>query len=104
MSKIYQLIEEQINNIFRINMEESNGQLRLPGWIPGPQFVRPLIQFVSAIIFIAIVLYFGVRLWNFGIQPVLPGIVAPIQPGQPGQNSTPETQLLLTLLAFLMFF
>lgn len=103
MSKIYKLIEEQVNILLRFVLEdERTGQIQYGQWIKGPKWVKPAVQLITTLIFLAIVLFFGVYLWNFGLQPVFPGVVAKINPADPNQAANPYTQLILSLLAMMM--
>lgn len=104
MSKIYQLIQDQVDNIVRIlSKEDVQGNVYYPAWLGGNKYVKPVIQVLSLLLFILVVLFFGVQLWNYGLQPVLPGVVAKIDPSNLGQDSNPMVQMLLTLLALMVF-
>ncbi len=104
MSKIYLLIQEQVNNLLRFVLEDNEtGEIQYSSWVPGPKWVKPIIQLLTILIFLAVVLFFGLYLWNYGLQPAFPGIVAKLNPNDPNQASNPYTQLILTLLALIMF-
>jgi len=104
MSKIYKLIEEQVNNILRWRLEDDlTGQIQYNQWISGPKVVKPIIQLIATFIFLFVVLFFGLYLWNYGLHPAFPGVVAKIDPLNPAQAANPYTQLILTLLALMMF-
>jgi len=104
MSKIYTLIENQVNALLRVRMEDDfTGEINYGPWIKGPKWVQPFVTGITIIIFIIIFMIFGLALWNYGIQPVLPGIVAKIDGANPAQAASPYVQLMITLLAFMMF-
>ena len=104
MSKIYKLIEEQVNILLRFLLEdEKTGQVHYPAWLPGGKYIKPVVQLLTILVFLAVVLIFGVYLWNYGLQPAFPGIVARLDPMNPSQASNAYTQLVLTLIALMMF-
>lgn len=103
MSKIYKLIEEQVNILLRFVLEDDRtGQIQYGQWIKGPKWVKPAVQLLTTLVFLAVVLFFGLYLWNFGLQPAFPGLVAKIDSSNPAQAANPYTQLVLTLLAMMM--
>lgn len=103
MSKIYNMIESQINNLLRFKLEDDwSGEIKYNKWISGPKAVKPFVQAITTLIFLAVILTFGLYLWNTGLVPVFPGIVAPIDPTNPSQAANPYVQLILTLLALMM--
>lgn len=104
MSKLYKLIEEQVNILLRFIMEDDRGQIQYGKWIQGPKWVKPFIQFVTTIIFLLIILAFGLYLWNYGLHPVMPGLIARIDSNNPLQARNPYAQLVLTLLALMLIF
>jgi hypothetical protein len=104
MSKIYKLIEDQVNILLRFVLEdEYTGQIQYGKWISGPKWVKPFIHLITTLVFLFVVLFFGLYLWNFGLHPVFPGVVAKIDPMNPVQSSNPYSQLVLTLVALMMF-
>jgi hypothetical protein len=104
MSRIYALIEEQVNNILRMILEDDEtGQIKWNGIISGPTRIRPFITFVSFFVFLALILTVGVFFWNKGLQPVFPGIVAKIDSNNPAQAPSEYVQLVTTLFAIMMF-
>ncbi len=105
MSKIYMLIENQVNNLLRLVMEDDySGQIQYGPWIKSAKWVQPIVTALTTLIFLAIALSFGIYLWNYGIQPVFPGIVAKIDGLNPAQASNTYVQLIITLIAIMMFF
>lgn len=105
MSKIYTLIEDQVSNIVRIILEdEDTGELKFGSFIKGPKWVKPAISIITAFVFLFIALFFGLYLWNYGLAPVFPSLVAKIDPvSRPDQAGNPYVQLFLTLIALMMF-
>lgn len=104
MSKIYSLIETQINNILRVVLvDDYTGEIKYGSMIPGPKWVAPVVSVLTSMVFLLIVLTFGVFLWNKGLHPVFPNIVAPIDGNNPIQSSSPGVQLVLTLFALMLF-
>jgi hypothetical protein len=105
MSKIYVLIETQVNNLLRLMMEDDyTGQIQYGPLIKGPKWVQPIVSLITTLVFLGIALTFGIYLWNYGIQPVFPGIVAKIDGANPAQASSVYLQLVITLIALMMFF
>lgn len=105
MPKLYDMIEEQINILLRFMLEdEDTGEIQYGGWIKGPRWIRPIIYFVSLIIYILITLYFGLYLWNQGLHVAFPGVVAHIGPGISQQLKQPYSQLVVTLISMLLIF
>ena len=103
MSRIYNLIEDQVNILLRFVLEDDmTGQIQYGRWIRGPKWVKPAVQLITTIVFIGIILSFGLFLWNYGLHPVFPGVVARIDPSNSAQAANPYTQLVLTLLALMM--
>ena len=104
MSKIYSLIESQVNNILRIVLvDDYTGEVHYGAIIPGPKWVAPVVSFLTSVVFLLIVLTFGVFLWNKGLHPVFPNIVAQINGNNPAQASSEGMQLVLTLFALMLF-
>ncbi len=104
MSKIYNLIENQVNILLRFVMEDDmTGQVNYGAWIKGPKEIQLAVQVITTLVFIFIALFFGLYLWNYGLQPAFPGLVARIDGSNPAQATNPYSQLILTLLAIMMF-
>lgn len=104
MSKIYALIESQVNNIMKVLLvDDQTGQVNYGGLIPGPKWVGLVVQLVASIIFLSIALFFGLYLWNYGLAPVFPNVIAPISPNNPSQAGSAYVQLTLTLFALMLF-
>lgn len=104
MPRLYSLIEDQINNLFRFQMEDENGSVQYNKYIQGPKMLRPVISFVAAMIFLLIILTFGIYLWNHGLSPVMPNIFMKIDSMNPSQFSNSYIQLFITLLGLSMVF
>ena len=105
MSRIFTLIEEQVNNIVRILLEDQEtGELMFGSWLPTPSYIQPLVSAVAIVLFLGLILVFGVYLWNKGLHPAFPGIVAKLDASNPNQSGSPYTQLLITLLAIMTIF
>lgn len=104
MSKIYSLIESQVNNILRIMLvDDYTGEINYGTMIPGPKWVAPVVSILTSVVFLMIVLTFGVFLWNKGLHPVFPNVVAVIDSKNPLQASSEGMQLVLTLFALMLF-
>lgn len=104
MSKIYAIIESQVNNILRLNMEDENGVVQYGTLIPAPKYIQPFISLLTALIIVILVSIFGLFLWNQGLHATMPNVFAEIATGQPGQAQKPFVQLLITLLALMFIF
>jgi hypothetical protein len=94
MSKLYTLIEQQVNNFLRLVFEDDSGNVEYGGIIPGAKWVAPVIQFIAILVFLFIILFVGQYLWNKGLVPAF-SFVQEIEDSQ---------QMLLTLFALIMFF
>jgi hypothetical protein len=100
MSKLFSLIQTQVDNLFKFNVQSDQG-LVLPTWIPHQMYLRPVINIISAIFFILVVLMFGKFLWNQGLAPVF-SVIAPIGEFDRRVQYPAFTQLIVTLLALMM--
>jgi len=107
MSRLYNLIEEQILNLVSaMSVVNNDDQVLFFGLNLKVQrpFVNMIIKIIAASIYLGLALYFGVQLWNQGLAAVMPTVVASI-----GNNGMPVAQLpneymqLLTTLFALMF-
>lgn len=104
MSKIYALIENQVNNILRILLvDDYTGEIKYGSFIPGPKWVAPVVSILTSLLFLFVVLTFGVFLWNKGLHPLFPNVVAVIDGKNPNQANTEWVQLVLTLFALMLF-
>lgn len=101
MSKLFSLIQSQVDNLFKFNVQTEQG-LILPAWVPHQMYLRPMINLISAIFFLIIVLMFGKFLWNQGIVSVF-NIALPIG-GEMERRAqlTAYPQLIVTLMALMM--
>ena len=103
MSRIYNMIEDQVNILLRIVLEDDQtGQINYGSWLSGPKWVKPLVTLITTVIFLLVIMSFGLYLWNYGLVPVFPGIVARIDASNPSQASNPFVQLVVTFLALMM--
>lgn len=105
MSRIFSLIETQVNLILGTILDQGTLDKIRDGEIQiGPQSIVPVAYFLSMLIFLFVILAFGVYLWNFGLHPVFPGIIAKIDPANPAQATNPYVQLVITLIAIMTIF
>jgi hypothetical protein len=101
---MYALIESQVNNIMKVMLvDDQTGEVYYGGLVPGPKWVGLIVQLIASIVFLSVALFFGLYLWNYGLAPVFPNIVAPISPSNPSQSGNAYVQLTLTLFALMMF-
>ena len=100
MSRLFALIQTQVDNLFKFNVQSDQG-LVLPAWIPHQMYLRPLINIISAVFFILIVLMFGKFLWNQGLAPVF-NVISPIGEFDRRPQYSAFMQLIVTLLALMM--
>jgi len=107
MSRLYNLIEEQILNVVSaVSVVTPKDDVVFFGI--NLTMKRPLVNFliklISALVYLGLALYFGVTLWNQGLAAVMPNVIGAI--GQPGvmvqQLPNEYMQLVVTLFA-LMF-
>lgn len=94
MSKLYSMVETQIGTLVS-NMNVDS--------VLGLNLVM-FVKIASSIVYIAIVLTFGIYLWNHGFQPLFPGLAAKIDGNDSNQFSNEYAQLIMTLLALMMLF
>jgi hypothetical protein len=102
MPRLYNLIEDQVSIITRMIMENDYGDVEYGGFIRSPKWVKPIINLVSVLIYLGILFVGGLFLWNRGLSAVIPAI-SPIGESRPKQLRNRFTQLLLTLIALMMF-
>jgi hypothetical protein len=104
MSKLYNLIEGQVNTLLRFFMETDEGQIRYTDLLSGPKQIKAFIAIISAVVFGMITILFGLYLWNQGLHPVFPNVIAPIGKESYPQSENPFFQLIVTLvsLAFII--
>lgn len=106
MSRLYNLIEEQILNLISaFTFVDSNDEVVFFGM--NLKVNRPLVNFfiklISAMIYLGFALYFGTMLWNQGLSAVMPNVISPIGVvGVVPQLRSQYMQLMITLVA-LMF-
>ena len=104
MSRIYNLIENQVNSILRLLLEDNQtGQVDY-SWVGGPKWIQPIVTLITSVLFLTVLLSFGLYLWNFGLVPVFPGLVAPISSTNTAQAANPFIQLVITFIALMMIF
>lgn len=101
MSRLYTIIENQVNNLLQYLMIDEAGRIQYNSIIPTPDSIRPAIVILTMMFFIAIVSTLGIFLWNQGLSPLLP--VEPIT-GSGKQLKNKYLQLFLTLVSINMLF
>lgn len=105
MSTLYSMIENQINLLLRFFLETDEGEIRYTDLLSGPKQIKAFITLLSALLFIVLVIFFGLYLWNQGLQPVFPSVISPIGLEKPfEQSKNPFFQLILTLIALTLVF
>lgn len=108
MSKLYNFIESQVNNMLQSLMTDESGRIQFNAIISTPASIRPWIAALTTVLFVMVMFIFGIFIWNKGLATVFPGVVAPIegasmgQMNQYGQMNNKYVQLLLTLVALNM--
>ena len=103
MPTLYNIIYEQVMSMIRFNIEKEDGTNDYSYIIPDERWIKPIVHVISSLLFILIALIFGVFLWNKGLVPVFPDVIAKID-GRKGQQKTPYTQFILTFFALGMLF
>lgn len=101
MSTFYAIIESQVNTILKFMFEDRQEQEK--SWVPGPRWIQLIVQFFTLLVIMFLIAFFGLYLWNRGIHPILPEIISPID-GREGQFQNPYLQLIVTIIALMMFF
>jgi hypothetical protein len=103
MSKLYNFIESQVNNMLQSLMTDESGRIQFNSIISTPAAIRPWIATLTTILFVMIMFIFGIFIWNQGLATVFPGVVARIEGnGANGQVNNKYIQLLITLVALNM--
>ncbi len=105
MSRIYNFIEAQINDILRLAVTNDQGDIdwSLNRWL-SPSNVKLVIALISSLCYLLILSMAGIYLWNHGIHAMAPGIVRPFGNGSYQQFQNQYQQLFITLFAMVMFF
>lgn len=77
MSRIYNIIEGQVNNILRITMEGEDGQVEWDFWSQyiDPKYIRVIVSLIASIIYLMLFSMLGIYLWNQGIHVMAPNVV-----------------------------
>ena len=106
MSRLYSIIEGQVNNILRIIMEGEQGQVDWDFWSQyiTPKYLRVSISLFASIVYLTILSMVGIYLWNQGIATMAPGIVKPFGNKAVSQDKNQYFQLFITLFASILFF
>jgi len=106
MSKFYNLIEGQVNNLLRMVMEDDQGQVDWAFWDKyiKPKNVRFIIGLLASLIYLLLLSTLGIYLWNQGIHVMAPGLVQSFGYQQIQQDPNQYYQLLISMFAFMMFF
>lgn len=106
MSRIYSIIEGQINNILRIVMEGDEGQVDWDFWSQyiAPKYIRVLVNLLASIIYLMIFSVLGIYLWNQGLHVMAPSVLKPFGNKSYKQDKNEFFQLFVTLLALMLYF
>lgn len=105
MPALYNLIEKYINLLLAIFFEKDRlGRIQYTKFVRGPEEFKLIVEVLTLFLFLGFVLAFGKFMWNYGIVPAFPNVVARIDERQPGQASSSYVQLTLTVLALSMLF
>ncbi len=101
MSKLYTLIEDQVSLLLRTIYEDDYGQYHFGSFVSNMKILNAILFIMTMLIFIAIVMMFGLFLWNYGLATVFT-FIRPI--GNTEVKQVGEyTQLMITLVALMMF-
>lgn len=98
MPTIYNIIYEQTMSLVRFNIEKEDGTIDYSYIIPDQRWIKPIVHIISSLLYVLFALIFGVFLWNKGLEPVFPGLIAKMDGGK-GQQKSPYTQFVLTFFA-----
>ena len=102
MPKLYGIIEDQVNNILRFFMEDPfSGNVAYNALIPGPAYIKPVIQGIAILLYLVILLVAGLFLWNQGLHVAFPNVVAAFG-DQPIRVYNSYVQLIISLVAIMM--
>lgn len=107
MSRLYSIIENQINIILRMFFSNDQGQIQqdmLEQYIK-PKSLRLVINVLAAFVYLVLLLIAGTYLYNQGLHVMAPSVLAPLGRGKVYQQTNNQyLQLLISLLALMMFF
>ena len=106
MSRIYNIIEGQVNNILRMTMEGDEGQVDWNFWgqYIAPKNIRIMVNILASIVYLMLFSMLGIYVWNQGIHVMAPNVVKSFGSKQYKQDKNEYFQLFVTLLAIMMFF
>lgn len=104
MPALYNLFEKYVNLLIKLFLEFFYTDEEKASKKFGPMLIQFVVQLITLVFFTAVVLYYGVFLWNRGLQPAFPGVVAKLSPSDPNQLGNTYSQLVLTMLAVIMLF
>jgi len=105
MPQLFDMIKTQITSLARILFEDPYGNTKdvvIMGYVVPYKWMSFLINALSAVTYLIILIFFGLFLWNRGLQPVFPNFVEPIGASPYAQVEHEGVQLFLTLLAIFM--
>ena len=96
MSKLYKLIESQIDQMLQVIMRDSQGNIQWGKYgISTPVYVQYVINLLTTLIFTIVLMTLGLYLWNEGLRKGMPSVFARIDS---------YYQLFITLFALMMIF
>jgi len=95
------MIETQVNILLRFVLEDDRGNITYGPYIKGPKMIKPIIQFIALVIYLMVVMFFGLYLWNQGLHVAFPGVVMQLGTTTYRQLPNPYVQLLVTLVAMM---
>jgi hypothetical protein len=103
MSKLFNFISDQINQLMLLLLVNESGDLDVSKVAGGWFTYNTIISAVSIFVYLTVVAVFGIWLWNQGLSTVF-SIVKPIGPGSFSPRKNMFQQLFITLFALVMFF
>lgn len=106
MSRIYSIIESQVDNIVTMIMTNEAGQIEWSFWNQyiSSKYIRFAITLLASFIYLMLIGMVGLYAYNYGLFPIMPNVLRPIGKGPiPEQSSNPYYQLFLTVFAIFLF-
>lgn len=106
MSRLYNIIEGQVNNLLQLIMTDESGNVDWGFWNQyiKPTSIRLLINVIASILYLMLLMLLGLYLYNQGLHVLAPSVLQPIGYGKVyQQDPNPYYQLLVSLFALMMF-
>lgn len=106
MSRLFTIIQNQIEAVLRVVMEGDDGQVDWSYWgqFMPPKYLRVIIAFIAGLLYLLVMSVVGMYLWNQGLSVMAPSVIRPFGSSVYSQSQNPFFQLFITLFALISFF